>query len=204
MSSISQCVEARSREPEPCGEESATITKPPVAATLPEAVAENKTTAPRKTNAELEAITEQNQLDSPFLRLPGEVRNIIYHCALGNHEIYAMPTRPEGFVCMGRPNHQFPWKLEPIEQIMALYLPLVCRQICFEMGKYFVFKFNSFGSTRPGDFHLLMESLTVEQRSMLEAPICVVLKAHDLHRDAYVDEFEAGGTQGFGLYGREG
>ena len=46
---------------------------------------EDTTLPPAKSEAELEAIGEQNQVNSPFLRLPSEIRNHIYgkqrHCA---------------------------------------------------------------------------------------------------------------------------
>ncbi|KAJ4372390.1 hypothetical protein N0V83_004164 [Neocucurbitaria cava] len=125
---------------------------------------------PRKSPAELAAITQQNQQTSPFLRLPGEIRNTIYHYALAGHEIYAMPSglthRP--FTCQGRPTSQFAWSLLPISQLLALHLPLVCRQIRAETGKYFVFKFNEWGSTMPEYFELLMGVLTQEQRGRIE------------------------------------
>ena len=119
-------------------------------------------------NTRLSTITEQNQLKSAFLRLPGEIRNTIYHYALAGHEIYAMGSGLRPFVCMARPDTQFAWNLKPIAQIMAIHLPLVCRQIRSETGEYFVFKYNSFGSTMAEYFQLLMKSLTVEQKSRIE------------------------------------
>ncbi|KAH7399503.1 hypothetical protein BKA66DRAFT_451929 [Pyrenochaeta sp. MPI-SDFR-AT-0127] len=151
-----------------------TILPPAVVLSQPEAQSEH-TVTPRRTEAELEAITEKNQLDSPFLCLPGEVRNRIYHYAFGGHEIYAMPSGLRRFVCMGRPDDQFAWNLKPIAQIMAVHLPLVCRQIRSETGKYFAFKFNTFGSTMPEYFKLLMDSLTIEQMNRIE----VVKMNHD-------------------------
>lgn len=118
--------------------------------------------------AVLEAVSERNQANSPFLQLPAEIRNKIYLYAFGGHEIYAMPSGLRPFVCMGRPNHQFAWSLKPAAQIMALHLPLVCRQIRSETGKYFAFKFNTFGSTEPQYFKRLIDSLTLEQRRSIE------------------------------------
>jgi hypothetical protein len=69
---------------------------------------------------------------------------------------------------MGRPNSLFAWNLKPIAQIMAIHLPLVCHQIRFEVGKYFAFDFNSFGSTMPQYFTLLTSKLTAEQKSRIE------------------------------------
>jgi hypothetical protein len=69
---------------------------------------------------------------------------------------------------MGRPKSRFAWNLKPIAQIMALHLPLVCRQIRFETGKYFAFASNSFGSTMPRYFELLIATLTVEQKRSIE------------------------------------
>lgn len=141
----------------------------PAVTTIPKLGGESELpVVPPKSAAELDAITEQNQLVSPFLCLPGEVRNRIYHYAFGGHEIYAMPSGLRRFVCMGRPDDQFAWNLKPISQIMALHLPLVCRQIQSETGKYFAFKFNTFGSTMPEYFQLLMESLTAEQKNRIE------------------------------------
>jgi hypothetical protein len=119
------------------------------------------------TEAVLQAITEKNQQDSPFLRLTGEIRNNIYYHALGGHEIYAFGSDSK-VVCMGRPASQFAWRLEPITKIMALHLPLVCRQIRSETGRYFTFKSNTFGAIMPEHFSQLVERLTPEQRSMIE------------------------------------
>ena len=79
-----------------------------------------------------------------------------------------MPSGLRSWVCMGRPKEQFAWDLKPIAQIMALHLPLVCRQIRFETGKYFAFASNSFGSTMPRYFGLLMSKLTNEQKCSIE------------------------------------
>lgn len=121
-----------------------------------------------KSNEELEAISHQNQLNSTFLRLPAEIRNRIYLHGLGGHEIYALPSGLRPVVCMGRPNYQLAWNLKPIAQIMALHLPLVCRQIRSETGNYFAFKFNSFGAMEPIYFSLIMNNWTAEQKNNIE------------------------------------
>jgi hypothetical protein len=115
----------------------------------------------------LQAITERNQQNSPFLRLTGEIRNIIYYHSLGGCEIYAMSSGSK-VVCMARPASQFAWSLEPITKIMALHLPLVCRQIRSETGKYFAFISNTFGAVQPDFFSQLVARLTLEQKSHIE------------------------------------
>ncbi|KAF1946243.1 hypothetical protein EJ02DRAFT_450687 [Clathrospora elynae] len=135
---------------------------------VPDPATESETTTPGKSNAELEAISAQNQLASPFFRLPAEVRNLIFHHAFGDNEIYAMPSGMCKFVCMGRPDNQFAWNLKSIAQIMALHLALICRQILFEVGPYLAFDSNSLGFTMPECFKLLMESLISEQKKRIE------------------------------------
>jgi hypothetical protein len=117
--------------------------------------------------AALQAISDNNQLASPFLRLPGEIRNTIYHYAMAGNEIYAV-SRGSKIMCMGRPASQFAWKFEPMTEIMAFHLPLVCRQIRLETGKYFTFKFNTFGSTMPEDFSQLVARFTDDQKARIE------------------------------------
>lgn len=117
--------------------------------------------------AALQVISANNQLASPFLRLPGEIRNTIYHYAMAGNEIYAV-SRGSKIMCMGRPASQFAWKFEPMTEIMAFHLPLVCRQIRSETGKYFTFKFNTFGSTMAADFSQLVARFTDDQKARIE------------------------------------
>ncbi|CAO2656933.1 Nn.00g057360.m01.CDS01 [Neocucurbitaria sp. VM-36] len=180
MSSIGQRVKARFRKSTHTGRESGKSSSWPQSHTK-----SPETPSPPNTSAHLEAITQQNQLTSPFLRLPAEIRNTIYHHALSGHEIYALPSGLRKFICMGRPSTQFTWHLYPISQILALHLPLVCRQIRSETGKYFAFKFNSFGATMPEYFALLMESLSAEQRGRIEV---VRVNYAGLGRDAVARE----------------
>lgn len=95
-----------------------------------------------------EAITQWNQRESYFLRLPGELRNRIYELSLTGHEIYlnneTSILHPHKWV--GRaPNHQSYWDPQPITQLLALNLPLVCRQVHFEVSPDYVFSNNTFG-----------------------------------------------------------
>ncbi|CAN9342946.1 unnamed protein product [Alternaria sp. RS040] len=93
-----------------------------------------------------QAITARNQSDSPFLRLPSEIRNQIYYFALGGNEIYVISNGDEKSPLWGRSLEQKIWSLKPIKQIMAINLPLACTQIRRELGEYYAFTFNSFGA----------------------------------------------------------
>jgi hypothetical protein len=115
----------------------------------------------------LYALADQNQVTSPFLRLPGEIRNAIYRHALGGCEIYAI-NNGRRVTLVGRPAAQLAWKLEPIAKIMAINLPLVCRQIHAETGTYFTFKYNSFGSIHSSGFSALLQRLGKEQIEQIE------------------------------------
>ena len=113
-------------------------------------------------------VSTRNQLDSPFLRLPSEIRNQIYYFALGDHEIYLMPSGNGQRMLRGRPNHQQAWNLKPMTQILAMNLPLACSQIRRELGQYFPFTFNSFGATTSPGISLMLEPLTTGQRDKIE------------------------------------
>ena len=76
-----------------------------------------------------QAITARNQFDSPFLRLPSEIRNQIYNFALGDNEIYVISSGDQKSQLWGRSLGQKIWSLKPIKQIMAINLPLACTQI---------------------------------------------------------------------------
>jgi hypothetical protein len=124
----------------------------------------NKTRAIDDNNLQIN--TEQNRLSSPFLRLSSEIHNTIYHYALGDHEIYALSDGPNVlYICPADP---FAWTLSLISSALALQLPLVCRQIRFDLGAHFVFKTNTFGSVMPEHFYVLMNSLTPMQRQSIE------------------------------------
>jgi hypothetical protein len=113
----------------------------------------------KPTEAALQTVSETNQQDSPFLHLPAEIRNAIYHFALGGHEIYAI-TSGARMICMCRPSSQFAWSLKHVTESMALYLPLVCRQLRSELGRYFILKFSSVGSTSFEHFLCFLDALT--------------------------------------------
>ena len=96
-------------------------------------------------NAELEAISARNQLQSPFLRLPGEIRNYIYHLALGGHEILFTLLDFNRSTCTVPPESQFECGRRPVSAVIDLPLLSVCRQVYLETGKSFIFAHNSFG-----------------------------------------------------------
>jgi hypothetical protein len=65
------------------------------------------------------AITEQNQVNSALLRLPGEIRNAIYHYVLGGCELYALfgGFGKTNAMFFGRPaSSDTPLWLEPISK----------------------------------------------------------------------------------------
>jgi len=104
--------------------------------------------------AELAEIFCRNQKESPFLCLPGEIRNMIYDHALCGQEIHAVSGLREqsclrGFklIFRGRTEGQTGQDLKPISQVLALDLHRVSRQIYLEIGgRQLIFKNNSFSS----------------------------------------------------------
>ncbi|KAF1912559.1 hypothetical protein BDU57DRAFT_522911 [Ampelomyces quisqualis] len=132
-------------------------------------------------NKALQAITDMNQLNSPLLRLPGEIRNKIYYHALGGCEIYCMNSGKR-VMLVGRPASQLAWKFEPIHKIMALHLPLVCRQISAETGNYFTFKYNSFGTIHTNDFTVLLGRLGSEHIGRIEVVKMNFVRDSDIFR----------------------
>ncbi len=78
---------------------------------------------------------EYNQLYSPFLRLPGELRNKSYGYALGGQEIFLMGEWKAKVFCHSRSGLNSAPTYTPIAQTMALHLPLICRQIRLELGE---------------------------------------------------------------------
>jgi hypothetical protein len=115
-----------------------------------------------------QAIAAQNQLDSPFLRLPSELRNQIYYFALGGNEIYVISNGDQKSQLWGRSLGQKIWSLKPIKQIMAINLPLACTQIRRELGEYYAFTFNSFGAMADVGVGPLLHRLTSAQRHKIE------------------------------------
>lgn len=69
---------------------------------------------------------------------------------------------------MGRPASRFAWKLEALSKIMALHLHRVCRQLRSELGRYFIFKHNTFAMVEPQLFSYLLDSFTNKQKAMIE------------------------------------
>jgi hypothetical protein len=94
-----------------------------------------------------QAITDRNQHVSPFLQLSIEIRYMVYHLALGGKVIYVRPrhgdTSGKSKEVLGALSC-FLSNPKPIFDAMALHLPAVCRQISLELGKNFVFRFNTF------------------------------------------------------------
>ncbi|CAN9345476.1 hypothetical protein CUC08_Gglean007998 [Alternaria sp. MG1] len=115
-----------------------------------------------------QAITARNQFDSPFLRLPSEIRNQIYNFALGDNEIYVISSGDQKSQLWGRSLGQKIWSLKPIKQIMAINLPLACTQIRHELGEYYAFTFNSFGAMTDVGTGPLLQQLTSAQRHRIE------------------------------------
>lgn len=115
-----------------------------------------------------QTIAVRNQFDSPFLRLPSEIRNQIYYFALGGNEIYVISNCDEKSPLWGRSLGQKIWSLKPIKQIMAINLPLACTQVHRELGEYYAFTFNSFGATTDVGVGPLLHQLTSAKRHRIE------------------------------------
>jgi len=107
-----------------------------------------------------QAIASENQLTSPFLRLPSEIRNQIYYYALGGHEIYliTLPSNEKKKRLGCRPPHQKTWEMHP----------LTCRQIRCDLGAYYPFIHNTFGATVLAGFHSMLHRFTIGQRNRIE------------------------------------
>jgi hypothetical protein len=121
-----------------------------------------------------QAIAVRNQLSSPFLRLPSEIRNRIYYFALDSHEIYFIPVddydddkyKTRTLQC--RPNHQQTWYLKPVTLLMAINLPLACSQIRCELGQFYPFTHNTFGASTALDLTTMLGDLTNGQSNWIE------------------------------------
>jgi hypothetical protein len=109
-------------------------------------------------------------VNSALLRLPGEIRNTIYHYVLGGCDLYALfgGFGKSNAMFFGRPaSSDTPLWLEPISKFLELQLLVVCRQIRAETIP-FMFKFNSFGVMRPEQLPDLMDHLGAEQKANIE------------------------------------
>ncbi|KAH6629090.1 hypothetical protein C7974DRAFT_393824 [Boeremia exigua] len=110
-----------------------------------------------------------NQLESPFLRLPGEVRNRIYEYALGgkvisynqhhSHSIDADYYRQHGY---GTP--------EPHTVSTLLHLTATCRQIHAETDLH-IFKYNEFLINTSTVLQSFVEALSQRQLSAIRTYI---------------------------------
>ncbi|CAO2656941.1 Nn.00g057440.m01.CDS01 [Neocucurbitaria sp. VM-36] len=100
------------------------------------------------TPLEADAITIRNQLESPLLRLPAEIRNSIYIYTLGGHRVRmgAPYTHdPPGMTVIESKGHQY-----PASKLLAL--SQTCRQTYMECGLQ-VHSLNEFGGSYGHDYN---------------------------------------------------
>ncbi|KAH9873444.1 hypothetical protein IAQ61_004067 [Plenodomus lingam] len=89
-----------------------------------------------RTRKEAAKITERNSNESPFLRLPGELRNRIYDLAFGNHIVEIDNTAFEDkkpvfhHICLTKDHTETPYTFFDI-----LNMTTTCRQIYYETFK---------------------------------------------------------------------
>ncbi|KAF2253551.1 hypothetical protein BU26DRAFT_560846 [Trematosphaeria pertusa] len=100
---------------------------------------------PEIAEVNITAITLTNQLQSPLLRLPGELRNRIYALVLGGMEIYAVEGGSKDIIAVGQPAGTYPTKLRCLRNFLAL--TAVCRQIHAESA-LLPYELNSFGQQK--------------------------------------------------------
>jgi len=107
--------------------------------------------------------SHRNQLDSPLLRLPGELRNAIYEQVLGNWDfrmVYIKNAYPQlGLYCR-RVGESGRWQRLTSALTTLLF---VCRQIYAE-ARYLPFTLNVFGGKTMWCLHKLLDRLNDNQR----------------------------------------
>ena len=122
--------------------------------------------------------SHRNQLDSPLLRLPGELRNAIYEQVLGNWDfrmVYIKNAYPQlGLYCR-RAGESGRW--QRLTSALATLL-FVCRQIYAE-ARYLLFTLNVFGGKTMWCLHKLLDRLNKDQRQRV-ANVRLVLSRHNM------------------------
>ncbi|KAJ4345396.1 uncharacterized protein N0V89_011526 [Didymosphaeria variabile] len=122
-------------------------------------------------SAERQSIVEANQVNSPLLQLPGEVRNSIYHYVFANEVLRQTRTGPD----WRSPNMKFLPPLSfhdrqnprrPRDQRNWLSLVLVCRQLYVE-ARILPFQQNAFSITRLRHICPLLRTMHPEQREKI-------------------------------------
>ncbi|KAF1359339.1 hypothetical protein EJ07DRAFT_77821, partial [Lizonia empirigonia] len=102
-----------------------------------------------------------NQRESPFLRLPGEVRNRIYNLALGNRQIMILHPRLYSAIRYSRRCHGTdPFEPNTVDKL--LHLTETCRQIHAETD-LLVFKANDFRIGSELNFNKFLDSISQRQ-----------------------------------------
>ncbi|KZM26843.1 uncharacterized protein EKO05_0010786 [Ascochyta rabiei] len=123
-------------------------------------------------------ITLQNQIDSPFLRLPGEVRNRIYGLVLGGRQIQVLYPRLYSAERDGGQNDGFA-SLEPGTVRKLLHMTEACRQIHAETD-LLVFQTNDFRIASNHSFETFLDALSQRQAEAVRSlvwPKCCQLVA---------------------------
>ncbi|KAF9732882.1 hypothetical protein PMIN07_007212 [Paraphaeosphaeria minitans] len=108
------------------------------------------------------AITKRNSTESPLLRLPGEIRNMIYGYVTGHYNIY---HTSDGRLMVG-PIDPWDWRHAFVEFPSVpslLTLTLVCRQTYIE-SRMHVFANNTFDTKNFFYFRRRVEKLSTEQK----------------------------------------
>ncbi|KAL1595211.1 hypothetical protein SLS60_009899 [Paraconiothyrium brasiliense] len=129
------------------------------------------------------AITQRNSTQSPLLRLPGEIRNLIYAYSTGQYNIYHTTT---GSLIVG-PVDPWDWRHAFVEFPSVtglLSLTLVCRQTYLE-ARLHVFANNTFDTKNFFYFRHCADKLNKEQKNAITTITC---------------DFDCLGTVGFNVF----
>ncbi|KAJ4347140.1 uncharacterized protein N0V89_011078 [Didymosphaeria variabile] len=116
------------------------------------------------------AIAKRNSTQSPLLRLPGEIRNLIYAYSTGHYIIYHTSA---GRLIVG-PADPWDWRHAFVEFPSVtglLSLTLVCRQTYLE-ARLDVFTNNTFDTKNFFYFRRCADRLTKEQKNAITTTTC--------------------------------
>ncbi|KAF9697523.1 hypothetical protein EKO04_004295 [Ascochyta lentis] len=111
-------------------------------------------------------ITLRNRQWSPFLRLPGEIRECIYELVLGGKQVLVLSPRLYSADKTRLENHLND-SFEPDTVRKLLYLTETCRQIHVET-KFLIFKTNEFRIASNYSFKTLLDKLSQQQAAAIQ------------------------------------
>lgn len=106
-------------------------------------------------------------MNSPLLRLPGEIRNCIYQFATGNHYIFTSGKGRKHTFISDSSDGALRW-IPSLKLANLLNLTLVCRKTYHE-SRLHIFANNVFITRTFINFHCLLSRISFEQRKAITA-----------------------------------